>query len=111
MRLTGLPHQWDQLRRGRRRYPDRVRGSVVRISIAPVKALGLVHPETIELGPQGVAGDRRFWLVDASGRLVKPFDIDLPVELAFYAVYPKSRGQDASVQALVEWLQQEARDT
>jgi LysR family glycine cleavage system transcriptional activator len=47
----------------------------------------------------------------AAGRLVKPFDIDLPVELAFYAVYPKSRGQDASVQALVEWLQQEARDT
>jgi LysR family glycine cleavage system transcriptional activator len=47
----------------------------------------------------------------AAGRLVKPFDIDLPVELAFYAVYPKSRGQDASVQALVEWLQQEAQDT
>lgn len=47
----------------------------------------------------------------AAGRLVKPFDIDLPVELAFYAVYPKSRGQDPSVQALVEWLQQEAQGT
>jgi uncharacterized protein len=70
MRLPRLPHQWDQLGRGRRRYPDGVRGSVVRISIAPVKALGLVHPESVELGPQGVAGDRRFWLVDASGRLV-----------------------------------------
>ncbi len=70
MRLPALPHQWDQLGRARRRYPDRVRGSVVRISIAPVKALGLVHPESVELGPGGVAGDRRFWLVDASGRLV-----------------------------------------
>jgi hypothetical protein len=46
-----------------------VRGSVIRISIAPVKALGLVHPDAVELGPQGVAGDRRFWLVDAGGRL------------------------------------------
>jgi hypothetical protein len=42
---------------------------VVRISIAPVKSLGLVHPESVELGPDGVQGDRRFWLVDADGRL------------------------------------------
>lgn len=45
-------------------------GSVVRIAIAPVKALGLVHPEAVELGRNGVAGDRRFWLVDGEGRLV-----------------------------------------
>ena len=45
-------------------------GRVARISIAPVKALGLVHPEEVELGPGGVAGDRRFWLVDGAGRLV-----------------------------------------
>ena len=45
-------------------------GRVVRIAIAPVKALGLVHPESVELGPNGVAGDRRFWLVDADGRLI-----------------------------------------
>ena len=45
-------------------------GRVARISIAPVKALGLVHPEEVELGHAGVAGDRRFWLVDADGRLV-----------------------------------------
>jgi len=44
-------------------------GRVERISIAPVKALGLVHPEAVELGPDGVAGDRRFWLVDPDGRL------------------------------------------
>lgn len=42
---------------------------VVRLSIAPVKALGLVHPAVIELGLDGVPGDRRFWLVDADGRL------------------------------------------
>jgi MOSC domain-containing protein len=45
-------------------------GRVVRISIAPVKALHVVNPDEVELGPAGVAGDRRFWLVDRDGRLV-----------------------------------------
>ena len=44
-------------------------GRVTRISIAPVKSLGLVHPQEVEIGPRGVAGDRRFWLVDEEGRL------------------------------------------
>jgi MOSC domain-containing protein len=47
-----------------------VGGTVSRISVAPVKALGLVHPDEVELGPGGVPGDRRFWLRDADGRLV-----------------------------------------
>jgi uncharacterized protein YcbX len=47
-----------------------VEGRVVRISIAPVKSLALTHPEEIELGAAGVAGDRRFWLVGDDGRLV-----------------------------------------
>jgi uncharacterized protein YcbX len=34
-----------------------------------VKSLGLVHPDEIEIGPHGVVGNRRFWLVDADGRL------------------------------------------
>jgi uncharacterized protein len=42
---------------------------VVRISIAPVKALGLVHPDEVLLEPNGVRGNRRFWIVDADGRL------------------------------------------
>jgi uncharacterized protein YcbX len=46
-----------------------VTARVVAINIAPVKALGLVHPDEIELGERGVAGDRRFWLVDADRRL------------------------------------------
>jgi uncharacterized protein YcbX len=45
-------------------------GTVVRISIAPVKALGLVHPQEVELGERGVAADRRFWLVNGEGRMV-----------------------------------------
>src|SRR5205823_4021039 len=42
---------------------------VARISIAPVKSLGLVHPDEIELESQGVRGNRRFWLVDEDGRM------------------------------------------
>jgi uncharacterized protein YcbX len=44
-------------------------GRVVRISIAPVKALGLVHPEEVELGVTGVVGDRRLWLLGVDGQL------------------------------------------
>jgi hypothetical protein len=46
-----------------------MKASVVRLSIAPVKSLGLVHPDEIELESHGVRGNRRFWLVDADGRL------------------------------------------
>jgi uncharacterized protein YcbX len=44
--------------------------SVATISITPVKALALHHPDEIELGPGGVAGDRRYYVVDDGGRLV-----------------------------------------
>jgi uncharacterized protein len=42
---------------------------VVRISIAPVKALGLVHPDEVVVGTNGVVGDRRFWLRDENAKL------------------------------------------
>ncbi|HEV7133601.1 MAG TPA: MOSC N-terminal beta barrel domain-containing protein [Gaiellaceae bacterium] len=42
---------------------------VVRISVAPVKSLGLVHPEEIEVGLHGVVGNRRLWILDEDGRL------------------------------------------
>ena len=45
-------------------------GRVVRICIAPVKALHVVNPDEVELGRAGVAGDPRVWLVDGDGRLV-----------------------------------------
>jgi uncharacterized protein YcbX len=41
---------------------------VSRISIAPVKALGLVHPAEVLLEHDGVREDRRFHIVDAEGR-------------------------------------------
>jgi uncharacterized protein len=46
-----------------------VESRVVRISIAPCKALGLVHPTEVMLEAGGVVGDRRFWLQDEQGAL------------------------------------------
>ena len=44
--------------------------TVARLSISPVKGLGLLHPDSIEIGPDGVAGDRAFYMVDADGRML-----------------------------------------
>jgi uncharacterized protein YcbX len=46
-----------------------VTARVARISIAPVKSLGLLHPDEVVLEQGGVRGNRRFWLVDKDGRL------------------------------------------
>jgi uncharacterized protein YcbX len=42
--------------------------TVTRISIAPVKGLGLVHPDEVQLEKSGVLENRRFYVVDADGR-------------------------------------------
>lgn len=43
---------------------------VARLNIAPVRSLGLETRDEIELGPDGVAEDRRFYVIDAGDRLV-----------------------------------------
>ena len=42
--------------------------AVTRISVAPVKGLGLVHPEAVMLEGYGVRENRRFHIVDSEGR-------------------------------------------
>lgn len=42
---------------------------IVRISITPVKAFALVHPDEVMLEAGGVVGNRRFWLRDEQGAL------------------------------------------
>ena len=41
---------------------------VARISIAPVRGLGLEHPTAVDLTEIGVLEDRRFYLIDDAGR-------------------------------------------
>ena len=44
--------------------------SVARFSVAPIKGFALLHPDEIDLTPIGVVEDRRFFLVDDTGRVV-----------------------------------------
>jgi uncharacterized protein len=43
---------------------------VSRFSVAPVRSLGLEHPESIDVTHVGVVEDRRFYLIDEADRLV-----------------------------------------
>lgn len=43
---------------------------VDRIAVAPVKGLGLNHPESVEVTATGVRGDRRYAMIDDRGHLV-----------------------------------------
>jgi uncharacterized protein len=47
-----------------------MQGSIVWITIAPVKALALVYRDEVELEPFGVRENRRFHLVDDNGRMI-----------------------------------------
>ena len=44
--------------------------TVSRLSIAPVKSLALLHPDEVELEGRGVRENRRFYLVDETGRVL-----------------------------------------
>ena len=52
---------------------------VGRISISPVKAFRLSHPEQVELGPDGVAENRRFFLVGPDGERLRSSITPWPV--------------------------------
>ncbi|MFQ5959103.1 MAG: LysR substrate-binding domain-containing protein, partial [Alphaproteobacteria bacterium] len=47
----------------------------------------------------------------AAGRLVKPFDVSLPAEYAYYVVCPEATAERPKIAAFREWLFSEvARD-
>jgi uncharacterized protein YcbX len=43
--------------------------TVSRLSVTPVRSLALQHPDSVELGPNGVADDRRYSLHTEDGRI------------------------------------------
>jgi uncharacterized protein len=59
------------------------------ISRTPVKALALEHVQEAELGEGGVAGDRRFYLVGETGRLIN--NKDFPTFQLIRAAYDDER--------------------
>ena len=59
---------------------------------------------------EGVALGRSVLVADelAAGRLVKPFDVSLPAEYAYYVVYPQVAAGRPKVRAFRDWLLEEA---
>jgi LysR family glycine cleavage system transcriptional activator len=57
----------------------------------------------------GVALVKRNWVERdlAAGYLVRPFDLSLPVEFAYYVIYPESRVNDHHITQFVKWIQSE----
>ncbi len=55
--------------------------SVARFCVSPVKGMALQHPATVEIGANGVVGDRRFYLVDDLGELYSATDYERLVQV------------------------------
>jgi uncharacterized protein YcbX len=55
--------------------------TVARISVSPVKAFRLDHPAEVELSPDGVAGNRRFFLVGPDGERLRSSVTPWPTRL------------------------------
>jgi uncharacterized protein YcbX len=51
---------------------------VARISLTPVKGFRLLHPEEVELGPDGLAENRRFFVVGEDGQRLRSSLTDWP---------------------------------
>ena len=58
----------------------------------------------------GVALAKDSWVEQdlAQGRLIRPFDISLPVEAAYYMVFPSHRAKDVRIATFADWLRSEA---
>ena len=52
---------------------------VTRISVSPVKGFRLLHPVEVELGPDGIAQNRRFFLVGPEGQRLRSSATPWPV--------------------------------
>lgn len=59
-----------------------VAARVRRLSIAPLRSLGLQHPDSIDITPVGVVEDRRFYLIDEAGRFIDRTVIGRLVQVA-----------------------------
>lgn len=56
--------------------------TVARIGTTPVRTFRMSHPESVELGPEGVVGNRRFMLVDADGERLRSSATDWGVRVS-----------------------------
>jgi uncharacterized protein YcbX len=55
--------------------------TVARISVSPIKGFRLSHPEHVELGPEGVVENRRFFLIGPDGERLRSSLTPWPVRV------------------------------
>ena len=81
------------------------------LNIAPVKSLGLCHPQTVHVAEEGIIEDRRFHVIDAAGRLMTQRQISKMVQIkAEYQLDPERLSLTFPDGSVVEDLP-EAEDT
>jgi LysR family glycine cleavage system transcriptional activator len=57
----------------------------------------------VAMGPAALVGEDL-----AAGRLVEPFDVELPSDSAYYFVAPETTADQSKIRAFGDWLQEEA---
>lgn len=82
--------------------------------IDPVRGPSFSHAHVLlqaTIDGQGVALGATPLVDDdlAAGRLVKPFELTLPGEWAYYVVYPAERADEPNIQTFRNWIVAEAR--
>jgi LysR family glycine cleavage system transcriptional activator len=83
---------------------DAYRGPRFQSSVHAVQAA--VQGEGVVLGRSAlVADDLR------AGRLIKPFTLSLPADLAYYVVYPTQTAARPKIRAFRDWLLDEAQQS
>jgi LysR family glycine cleavage system transcriptional activator len=70
-----------------------------RFSHASIALQAAVEGQGLALGSTSLAGDEL-----AAGRLVRPFEIALPVNFAYYLVYPKTNAEVPKIAAFRKWI-------
>lgn len=99
----------DQMREDWRMWLEKVG-----LKLEARRSLGFSHSNMVlqaAIDGLGVALGRSVLVADdlASGRLVKPFDIDLEAEFAYYLVCPDSAANRPKVQAFKNWVFDEVK--
>ena len=58
-----------------------------------------IEGQGLALGSVALAGDEL-----AAGRLVRPFDVALPVNFAYYLVYPEDTAERPKIASFRQWI-------
>ena len=77
---------------------------VVRISVTPVKGFRLLQPEQVVLGLEGVADNRRFFLVDENGERLRS-------SLTAWPVRVRAERNTGEASAAIDRVREAARGT